>query len=221
MARGTVAPAILVYSKTELMQRIDSVPSAKTLHIDIMDGKFVNNTTLEVDGLHELPHDKEIEYHLMVSNPAEYIRQLPGGKNKIFQVHIESVLDEEVSYIRHMVEKKKARLAWALNPPTPISRIELHLGGVVGILLMTVNPGWAGQKYMEDVEKKMRALRDSYPDLAIEIDGGVSEQTILRALAAGANRFAAASAVFGQPEPDAALAGLLRIVNSYIDKKRA
>lgn len=211
MALAAVAPAILVYTKEELQQRIESVPSAKTLHIDIMDGKFVNNTTLEVDGLHDLPKDMEIEYHLMVSNPAEYIRQLPGGKNKIFQVHVESVLDDEIPYIRHMVEKKKARLAWALNPPTPISRIEPHLGGVFGILLMTVNPGWAGQKYIEAVEGKMRALRESYPNLTIEIDGGVDSQTIPRALKAGANRFAAASAVFGQAVPDEAYRQLLRL----------
>jgi ribulose-phosphate 3-epimerase len=178
-----------------------------------MDGKFVNNTTIGPDDLRELPNDREIEYHLMVANPAEYIRQLPGGKNKIFQVHLESVLDEEIPYIRQMVEKKKARLAWVLNPPTPTARAESHLGGVVGVLLMTVNPGWAGQKYIQEVEGKMRALRASYPSLTIEIDGGVDATTIPRARKAGANRFAAASAVFGQKEPDEAYRGLLRIVN--------
>lgn len=212
----TVAPAILVYTKEELLQRVASVPSAKTLHIDIMDGKFVDNTTLDIDALHELPKDVEIEYHLMVSNPAEYIRQLPGGKNKIFQVHIESVLDDEITYIRQRVEHKRGRLAWALNPPTPITRIEPYLGGVLGVLLMTVNPGWAGQSYIEAVEDKMRALRSSYPRLGIEIDGGVGAKTIPRAMAAGANRFAAASAVFGQEDPDEALRALIRLAEENV-----
>jgi len=221
MSSAAVAPAILVYTKEELRQRIAAVPSAKTLHIDIMDGKFVNNTTLDIDGLRDLPESREIEYHLMVSNPAEYIRQLPGGKNRIFLVHIESVLDDEIPYIRSMVEKKNARLAWALNPPTPINRIEPHLGGVFGVLLMTVNPGWAGQTYIKEMENKMRILRESYPNLTIEIDGGVDAQTISSAMKAGANRFAAASAVFKNDEPDAALQGLLRIVNSYVAQPRA
>lgn len=208
-----VAPAILCYSKEELARRIASVPSAKILHIDIMDGRFVNNTTIGPAELSGLPKDREIEYHLMVTNPLAFIEALPGGQNRIFEVQLESVEEGEEEKIARTVQKKKSRIAWVLNPPTDIGRLEPHLAGVSQVLLMTVNPGWAGQSYMEEVEGKMRELRSRHPGLAIEVDGGVGPATIPRAIAAGANRFAAASAVFGADEPDEALQALIRLAN--------
>lgn len=208
-----IAPAILCYSKDELARRVASVSSAKILHIDIMDGKFVNNTTLGPEGLQDLPENKEIECHLMVADPLQFIEALPGGKNKIFQVHIESVKEGEEKKIADAVKKKKSRLAWVLNPPTLLERLEPHLVHVSQVLLMTVNPGWAGQAYIEEVEEKMRELRKKHPSLIIEIDGGVGPTTIPRAIAAGANRFAAASAVFGQKGPNEALQALIRLAN--------
>ncbi len=208
-----IAPAILVYSKEELKQRLASVPSAKTIHIDIMDGKFVNNTTIGPAELQDLPKDREIEYHLMVADPLAFIEKLPGGKNSIFEVHLESVKAGQEKEIAEAVKKKKSRLAWVLNPPTPLARLESCLGSVSQILLMTVNPGWAGQSYIEEVEEKMRELRKLRPGLSIEIDGGVGAKTIPRARAAGADRFAAASSVFGHKEPDTAYRNLLSLAN--------
>ncbi|VVB57081.1 Ribulose-phosphate 3 epimerase family protein [uncultured archaeon] len=206
-----IAPAILVYTPEELAARVRSVPSAKTLHIDIMDGKFVNNTTIGTAELQNLPADRQVEYHLMVSDPVGFIQALPGGKNRIFEVQLESVMEGDEGRIKKMVEAKGSKLAWVLNPPTPLSRLLPHLEGVHHVLLMTVNPGWAGQAYMGEVEEKMRQLRQLHPKLVIEIDGGVGPKTILHALKAGANRFAAASAVFGHKEPDKALKELERL----------
>ncbi len=206
-----IAPAILVYSQEELGARIGSVPSAKTLHIDIMDGIFVDNTTIGIKELQNLPQDKEVEYHLMVADPYAFISALPGGKNRIFEVHLESVKEGEEEKVKKLVKAKGAKLAWVLNPPTPLSRLLPHLTGVHHVLLMTVNPGWAGQSYLIEVEEKMRELRAKHPTLSIEIDGGVGPKTISRALHAGANRFAAASAVFGQKNPDGALRGLISL----------
>ena len=208
-----IAPAILCYSKEELERRIAQVPSAKILHIDIMDGKFVDNTTIGPGDLQDLPKDREIEFHLMVADPLAFIEKLPGGKNKIFQVHLESVDEGDEGKIVKAVKKKKSRLAWVLNPPTNAGRIEPHLDNVSQVLLMTVNPGWAGQPYMKEVEEKMRDMRAQHPNLVIEVDGGVGPATIPRAIAAGANRFAAASAVFGAVEPDEALQVLIRLAN--------
>lgn len=210
-----IAPAILCYSRDELERRITSVSSAKILHIDIMDGKFVNNTTIGPDVLvsFPFPQDKEIEYHLMVSDPLKFIEALPGGQNKIFEVQLESVKTGEERKITEAVKKKKSRLAWVLNPPTNTERLEPHLAHVSQVLLMTVNPGSAGQAYMREVEEKMRELRKKHPSLTIEIDGGVGPATIPRAIAAGANRFAAASSVFVQKEPNEALQALIRLAN--------
>ena len=210
-----IAPAILCYTKEELAHRIAAVPDAHTLHIDIMDGKFVNNTTIGPDVLasFQFAPDKEIEYHLMVADPLKFIEALPGGKNKIFQVHLESVDERQIEGIRRLVKKKGGRLAWVVNPPTLLEKLEKHLSGTDHVLLMTVNPGWAGQSYISDVEEKMRALRARHPHITIEIDGGIGPTTIPRAIAAGANRFAAASAVFGQSDPNAALRGIIRLAN--------
>ncbi len=215
MSAVQIAPAILCYTKEELAHRVAAVPDAHTLHIDIMDGKFVNNTTIGTDVLAEFhfPPDKEIEYHLMVADPIKFIEALPGGKNSIFEVHIESVDERQMAGLQKLVAKKGSRLAWVVNPPTMLDKLEKHLAGVEHVLLMTVNPGWAGQSYISDVEEKMRALRAHHPHLTIEIDGGVGPTTIPRAIKAGANRFAAASAVFGQKDPNAALQGIIRLAN--------
>ena len=209
-----VAPAVLAYTKNELKHRIASVPDAKILHIDVMDGRFVNNTTLSAEELQDLPDDKEIEFHLMVKDPMSYIQQLPGGENKIFEVHIESVNDYQMDGIKALVKNKGSRLAWALNPPTPIDRLEKHLEVVEQVLLMTVNPGWAGQSYISDVEEKIRTLRKHHPKLVIEVDGGITNSTLPRAISAGANRLTAASAIFGADEPNAALKEITKLANS-------
>jgi len=207
----TIAPAILVYSESDLRSRIASVPSAQTLHIDIMDGKFVNNITIGPDQLHDLPPRKEVEFHLMVADPLAFIEALPGGQNRIFQVHLESVKPGEERKISQAVNKKGARLCWVLNPSTPLERLLPVIARTSQVLVMTVNPGWAGQAYIKDVEEKISALRLRYPNIAIEIDGGVGAKTIPRAIEAGADRFAAASAVFGQKKPDEALRALMQI----------
>lgn len=212
-----ILPAILCQTREDLAEKIESVPSAYALHIDLMDGKFVNNKTVEPEDLGELPTHLPIEFHLMVSDPAGWIRRLPGGNQITYEVHIESVFDDaELSRIEKLVEKKGSRLALVINPPTPLEKLEALLSkhpDIRQVLVMTVNPGWAGQKYIAEMEEKMKKLRARYPKLVIEVDGGVGKETGARALKAGANRLAAANALFGQSDPDTAYQELKRLMN--------
>jgi ribulose-phosphate 3-epimerase len=173
-----ILPAILSHTRADLMHKISQVPSAPALHIDLMDGRFVDNTTVGPDELDELPHNKIIEYHLMVREPIEWIRQLHRGKEKIFEVHVETLTgdgEDKLDDLLKAVKVQHGRLALAINPPTPIEKVE-----------------------------KLRFLRMHHPHLIIEVDGGVGLQTSPRAVAAGANRLAAANALFKAANPDEA-----------------
>ncbi|MFN3910251.1 MAG: ribulose-phosphate 3-epimerase [Candidatus Anstonellaceae archaeon] len=196
-----VIPAILAKNAKEFENKVELVPSAESLQIDIMDGKFVKNKTYFVEDYSILPLEKRIEYHLMVQNPYEWIKGLPSGKKSIFQVHLESVTIEELEDIASLVEKKDSKLCFALNPDTPLSILN-KLFDVDYILLMTVHPGKSGQKYIKGMEKKIAKLRELKKDIDIEIDGGANEQTSLGAIKAGANKIAMASAIFQSDEPD-------------------
>lgn len=199
-----IVPAILSKTKEDLMQKISRVSEAAILQIDLMDGKFVNNKTIGLEELGELPRNKIIEYHLMVANPLEWVEKLPGGKNNIFEVHIESVDDEKVLAVKRLVEKKGSKLFWVVNPPTQISALEGKMDGVEGVLVMAVHPGKSGQSYIAEVERKMTALGAKYPGIVIEVDGGIDTKTAISAVKAGANRLAAASALFSKEDANKA-----------------
>jgi ribulose-phosphate 3-epimerase len=196
-----VIPAILAKTEEEFKKKISLVPSASTIQIDIMDGKFVDNKTYPSLNLNILPLDKTIEYHLMVQDPYLWIESLPNGKKSIFQVHVETITPAELEKIASLVEKKSSKLCLALNPDTPIATLE-KLIDVEQVLLMTVHPGKSGQKYIFEVEKKIKALRELKKDIDIEIDGGANEQTAFGAINAGANKIVMASAIFSSPDPD-------------------
>lgn len=229
-----ILPAILSHTRADLMHKISQVPSAPALHIDLMDGRFVDNATVGPGELDVLPSDKIIEYHLMVREPVEWILQLRHGRERIYEVHVEALMGltskaaaEKSSAIsdgsEHLQQALKAakemggRLAIAINPPTPIEKVEKMLAanpGITQALVMTVNPGWAGQSYIVEMEEKMRFLRARHPNISIEVDGGVGAKTAPGALAAGADRLAAANALFKAPKPDQAWRELTDLASS-------
>jgi len=197
-----VVPAILAKTKEEFEKKLIAVPSANIIQIDIMDGRFVDNKTVSFDQISSLlPLQKEIEYHLMVQDPYLWIEAIPPRKKNIFQIHVEAVSPQEIDEIIDLVEKKSAKLCFALNPDTPIEILN-KLPDINHVLLMTVHPGKSGQQYIKEVENKISKLRKLKPDCIIEIDGGANESTSLSAIAAGANRIAMASAIFNSPNPD-------------------
>ncbi|MBD3210687.1 ribulose-phosphate 3-epimerase [Candidatus Micrarchaeota archaeon] len=196
-----IIPAILVKDREELLARISRVKNfVETIQLDIMDGAFVPNRTIGLDGLAGLP-EANYEFHWMVQEPAEWIRHFPG--NHMHIVHLETITS--FRGLQELVEETGGRLGLALNPETPLEKLIPYIPKVEEALVMTVHPGFSGQAYMPEMEEKIRKLRASFPDLDIEVDGGVNKKTIGRAHSAGANLLAAASAIFAQDDAEQAI----------------
>ena len=189
-----VIPAILVKSREELLAQIEKVkPTVKTVHVDIMDNIFVPNDTIGLEGLTNLPSGLSYEFHWMVNDPENWISKVPG--NHLHLVHVETISDW------NKIEKAlgaDGKIGLAINPPTPVEKLYpyIHNKKVEKVLFMTVNPGFSGQKYITEVESKVHDIRAKFPELEIEVDGGINPETSERASEAGANILAASSAIF-------------------------
>ena len=192
-----IVPAVLVKERAALLRHIElSMPHVKTIHIDVMDNEFVPNKTVGPEDFEGLPEGPDYWFHWMVNEPAEWIRKVEGPHLHI--VHLESKGSmEEAAY---EAEKKGGRFGVSINPPTPFEQLEPYITPVSHFLIMAVNPGFGGQKYIPEVESKISRLRQLRPDADIEVDGGINMGTIGRAASAGANKLAANSAIFRQPD---------------------
>jgi ribulose-phosphate 3-epimerase len=188
-----VIPAILVKTRKDLLEHISRVRAyVKTIHIDVMDNKFVPNSTIGTKELQELPAGLKYEIHWMVQKPEEWIAKVKGSHMHI--VHVEAVENWEKVVVA--VKKNGGRLGISLSPETPLEKIKPYLDQVAKVLVMSVHPGFYGQNYIPEVELKIRELRKIIPKTNIEVDGGINPETGVRAAAAGANNLAAASAIF-------------------------
>ncbi len=200
-----VIPAILVKSREDLLERINRVKdSVRTVHIDVMDDKFVPNKTVGPESFQGLPEGIHYEFHWMVNHPEDYISQIKGNHNHL--VHVETIEDWEA--IKRASESSGGVLGIAINPPTKLEEIEPYLNDVSNVLIMSVNPGFDGQEYISAVEEKIRTLRRRFPNLHIEVDGGINLQTAKNASAAGADKLAASSAIYRSQNISSAISAL-------------
>ena len=204
--RVEIVPAILVKTPEELEQRIREVePYVNRVHIDIMDGKFVPNVTIQ-------PKDVRIETnltkeaHLMVEDNEKYAKDFLNLGFDVIIVHVESCKD--VKRIIRMVKEQEKRIALALNPPTPLSAVLDYLDDLDMVLVMSVNPGFSGQSFDPSVLSKIRKLRDMKKDLDIEVDGGIKVGTAKLAAEAGANILASCSGIFKEEDKKKAIEAL-------------
>ena len=211
-----IAASILAANPLRLEEDIIKVQEAGVdmIHVDVMDGHFVPNLTMGpfiVKGLKQIVK-VPMGLHLMVEYPSRFIKQFREVANEgdFFEFHIESK-DDPREVIRQAKEAG-FRTAITLNPPTHQSKVEDLLGEVDMVLVMSVNPGFAGQKFIPDVLPKLRHLREVAPEgLDIEIDGGITEENVALVASQGANVIAAASAIFKAPDPSQAVKNLRRL----------
>lgn len=199
---GKIAPSILSADFTRLREEIEAVEKAGAdyIHIDVMDGHFVPNITigpLIVEAVKRVT-DLPLDVHLMISNPDNYIEAFAKAGADILTVHAETShhIHRTVHYIRDMGMSP----AVCLNPATSLNILEYILNDLDMVLLMSVNPGFGGQKFIAAVIPKIRQLRDMIDTrnltTEIEVDGGIGPDTINQVSSAGADVFVAGSAVF-------------------------
>ncbi len=187
-----IVPAILVKSREDFAAKIAAVaPHVKRVQIDVMDGRFVPNATLAPEEFPPIPSHLIVEYHLMVQEPLDYVRRI-GKKGAIYELHIESLSDAGTAIDE--VKKIGGKFALAISPDTPVSAVAPYLPQIEHVLVMTVYPGFSGQKYLPAMEEKMRQLKAM--GAVVEVDGGVGIGTAKSAAAAGATLIGAASAIF-------------------------
>ena len=202
-----VIPAILVKRREDLLERIERVRgSVSSVHIDVMDNEFVPNKTVGLADFSDLPKGIDYEFHWMVKHPEQWIAKVPG--NHLHVVHIEAV--EDWNAIKAACKKAGGRLGVAISPATSLAKLEPVLPDVSRVLVMSVVPGFDGQKYIQQVETRISELRHRFPKLEIEVDGGIGPATAGRAHGAGADKLAAASSIYAAPDAKAAIEDIRR-----------
>jgi ribulose-phosphate 3-epimerase len=206
-----VAPSILSADFGRLAEEVRAVEAAgaDVIHVDVMDGRFVPNITvgpLVVEAVRKVTK-LPVDAHLMIVEPERYVEAFAKAGADLVSVHAE--VSPHLHRTLQAIRAAGARPAVALDPSTGLEAVEYVLGDCEMVLLMTVNPGFGGQRYIEAVTEKIRRLR-SLADargqaLDIEVDGGVKPDTAARVAAAGANVLVAGTAVFGQEDYGAAI----------------
>ena len=214
-----IAPSILSADFSRLGDEIRAVEAAGAdyIHIDVMDGHFVPNITigpLIVDAVRKIT-TLPLDVHLMIENPDLYIQDFAAAGADIIVVHAEATshLHRSIQLIKSF--GKKAGVS--LNPATPLNVLDYVIDDLDLILLMTVNPGFGGQSFIDACLPKIHALRALLDrrgsEAELEVDGGVKPSNIAKISHAGANVFVAGSAVFGAPDYAATIAEMKRLAH--------
>jgi ribulose-phosphate 3-epimerase len=206
-----IAPSILSANFSCLGEQIRAVErgGAGMLHVDVMDGHFVPNITIglpvvkSLAGFTRLPMDT----HLMIAEPGRYATQFVSAGAQMVSVHVEA--DPHLHRTLMAIKDAGAQAGVVLNPSTPVVAVEEALQFADYVLVMSVNPGFGGQKFIPQSLDKVRRLRrmidERQLNVRIEIDGGIDRQNIETVVAAGAEIIVAGSAIFGQSDAEAAV----------------
>lgn len=206
-----IAPSILSADFAKLGEEVKEVEAggADLIHVDVMDGHFVPNITigpLIVEALRPVTN-LPLDVHLMIENPDQYVEAFAKAGADYITIHVEATRHLHRSI--QLIKSFGLKAGVVLNPHTPVESIQHVLEDVDLVLLMTVNPGFGGQKFIESVIPKIRQLSEMIRErdlhVEIEIDGGINEETIIPCVEAGATIFVAGSAVYNQPDRAAAI----------------
>lgn len=175
---------------------------AKGLHLDVMDGHFVPNLTYGmpiIEGLRRHT-DLPLDVHLMISDPLAYAKPMVDAGADLLTLHIEAIHPEQSLDVIGAIKDMGVPVGIALNPETPLSTITHCLPEVDMVLVMSVEAGFGGQSFNPNSLEKIKSLREAYPDILIQVDGGIDMDTIQPARAAGCDLFVVGSAIFKQPD---------------------
>ena len=197
-----IAPSILSADFTKLGQDIDSIKTADYLHFDVMDGIFVPNISIGIPVLESVRKytDMVLDVHLMITEPVKYVERFADAGADIVVFHLEADTPENIALAIEKVKAKGKKVGISIKPKTPAEELIPYMKDLDLALVMTVEPGFGGQKFMADMMPKVELLRkyidDNDLDCELEVDGGVNPETAAVCRAAGANVLVAGSDVF-------------------------
>lgn len=196
-----ISPSILASDYANLQSELDRISTADLIHVDVMDGHFVPNISIGAPVVASIKKVCNVPFdvHLMISNPLDYVENFANAGADIICFHTECDSDVEKTVDKIISLGKKPALA--IKPATPVDDVVKYLDKLSMVLVMTVEPGFGGQSFMESTMPKIEAIRKINPDIDIEVDGGINPETIKIASRAGANVFVAGSAVFKSENP--------------------
>jgi ribulose-phosphate 3-epimerase len=206
-----IAPSILSADFSRLGQEIEAVErgGAGLIHVDVMDGHFVPNITVGLPVVKAVARSSRlpVDAHLMIAEPGRYAEQFVAAGAQMVSVHVEA--DAHLHRTVMAIKAAGAQAGVVINPATPIGALEEILDFADYVLVMSVNPGFGGQKFIPTSIDKVRRLRRMIDERGlrarIEIDGGIDLQNIQQVVAAGAEIIVSGSAIFGAQDPDAAV----------------
>ena len=216
-----IAPSLLSADFSRLSEELETVSSADILHLDVMDGHFVPNITIgppivkALRGRTKLPFD----CHLMISEPQKYIERFLEAGADMISIHVEA--EPHLQRALALIRDGGAKAGIAINPATAAESLTAAIEFCDYVLVMTVNPGFGGQKFIEPVVPKIRhisrLIRERGLRVDIEVDGGIDAVTAPHVVTAGASILVAGSAVFGKPDR----AGAIELIRNAVNAQSA
>ena len=209
MPKIKLAPSILSADFKRINEEIATIEKGSSLiHVDIMDGIFVPPTTIDASFVRTFKTKIPLDIHLMVHEPSDnYLLDFINAGAHSITIHVEACKNpkKQIDFIK----KHKVKACISIKPKTPVSAILPYIDMVDMVLVMTVEPGWGGQKFMEDMMPKVRELRTLRPALDIEVDGGINPFTARTAFENGANVFVAGNAIFKEKDRQKAISDIM------------
>jgi len=211
MPKIKIAPSILGANYGDLNHYLQTLePFSDMFHVDVMDGNFVPNLSIGAMVVESIRTTIPLDCHLMINNPDKYIADFAKAGAHIITIHAEASKDLKKDI--ELIQSFNCLAGVSINPKTPVKKIEKVLPLIDMVLIMSVEPGFGGQKFMAEVLPKIQEIRDKYPNLDIEIDGGIDHKTAPLAKAVGANVFVAGSYILKADNPKEAALKLRKSV---------
>lgn len=202
-----IAPSILSADFGKLNEEIASIePYSDFLHVDIMDGHFVPNITIGAPVVRCIKTKLPLDCHLMIERPEDFIEDFVKAGAKSITVHQETC--KHLHRVIQHIKSFKIKAAVSINPATPLEMITEIIDDIDMVLVMSVNPGFGGQQFIENALGKIIALRELAPKIDIEVDGGINAETAQMCIEAGANILVAGSYIFGAKDRKKAILSL-------------